>query len=91
MDLVHLFYECEESDIASYADDTTPYFCGTDTPSVITEIQITANKRFYWSEYNHLKANPVKSHLLLSTTTLLMDLLVTYRLPQIQLKFYLES
>ena len=26
IDLIDLFYGCEESNIASYADDTTPYF-----------------------------------------------------------------
>ena len=31
IDLIDLFYECDESDIGSYADDTTPYSCGTDT------------------------------------------------------------
>ena len=69
IDLIDLFYECEESDIASYADDTTPYSCRTDTQSVIAELQITAIKLFHWFEYNHLKANPGKSHLLLSTKT----------------------
>ena len=67
--LIDLFYECDESDIASYADDTTLYSCGIDTQSVIAELQITANKLFHWFEYNH-KANSGKSHLLLSTTTL---------------------
>ena len=67
--IIDLFYEFEESDIASYADDTTPYCCGTDTQSVIAELQITANKLFYWFECNHLKANPHKSLLLLSTKT----------------------
>ena len=59
IDLIDLFYECEESDIDS--DMTTPYFCGTDTQLVIAKLQITANKLF--------KANPGKSHLLLSTKT----------------------
>ena len=26
IDLIDLLYECEESNIANYADDTTPYF-----------------------------------------------------------------
>ena len=30
-DLIDLFYECEESDLASYADDTTPYSFASDT------------------------------------------------------------
>ena len=31
VNLINLFYECEESDIGSYADDTMSYSCGTDT------------------------------------------------------------
>ena len=38
IDLIDLFYECEESNIASYADDTTPYSCPRDTQTVISEI-----------------------------------------------------
>ena len=58
-----MFYECEESNIASYADDTTPYSCARDTQTVIS------SKFFHWFQYNHLKANPGKFHLLLSTKT----------------------
>ena len=35
--LIDLFYECEESNIASYADDTTPYSCASDIQTVISE------------------------------------------------------
>ena len=62
----------KKCDIANIADDTTPYTCGTDTQSVIAELHITANKPLHWFEYNHLKANPCKSHLgevLLTTST----------------------
>ena len=34
INMIDLFYECEENDIANYADDTTPYSCGTDIPTV---------------------------------------------------------
>ena len=38
IDLLHLFYKREESNnIASYADDTTPYSCARDTQTVISE------------------------------------------------------
>ena len=50
-------------------DIATPYSCGTDTQSVIVQLQITVNKLFHWFEYNYLKANPCKSHLLLSIKT----------------------
>ena len=67
IDLIDIFFICENDDIASYADDTTPYTCARDTPTVISELQSTSEKLFHWFEKNHLKANPEKCHLLLSS------------------------
>ena len=39
INMIDLFYECEENDIANYADDTTPYLCATDIPTVISELR----------------------------------------------------
>ena len=39
IDLTDLFYECEDSNIASYADDTTPYASGENIRVVILELQ----------------------------------------------------
>ena len=64
-----MFYECEESNIASYADDTTPYSCARDTQTVISELKSISSKLFHWFQYNHLKANLGKCHLLLSSKT----------------------
>ena len=63
--MIDLFYECEDSSVASYADDTTPYSCAADIRSVL-ELQASATKLFLWFKNNHLKANPEKSHILLS-------------------------
>ena len=63
IDLIDLFYEREESNIASYADDATPYSCARDTQTVIS------NRLFHRFQYNHLKTNPGKCHLLLSSKT----------------------
>ena len=38
INMIDLFYECEDSNVASYADDTTPYSCATDIPSVAKEL-----------------------------------------------------
>ena len=65
--MIDLFYECKENDIANYADDTTPYSCGTDIPTVISELQDIPTKVFNWFVNNHMKANPGKFHLLPST------------------------
>ena len=55
--MIDLFYECEENDIANYADDTTPYSCVTDIPTVISELQSISTKVFNWFGNNHMKAN----------------------------------
>ena len=65
--MIDLFHECEENDIANYADNTTSYSCGTDIPTVISELQAISTKVFNWFGNNHMKANPGKCHLLLST------------------------
>ena len=64
--MIDLFYEWEENSIANYADDTTPYSCGTDISIVISELQGISTKVFNWLGNNHMKANPNKCHLLLS-------------------------
>ena len=65
--MIDLFYECEYSIVASYANDTTPYSCATDIPSVAMELEVSVNKLFLWFKNNHLKANPGKYHILLSS------------------------
>ena len=67
INMIDLFYECKENDIANYADDTTPYSCGTDIPTVISELQDISTKVFNWFGNNHMKVNPGKCHQLLST------------------------
>ena len=62
--MTDLFYECKDSNVASYADHTTPYSCGTDMTSVALELQASASELFRWFKNNHLKANP---YILLST------------------------
>ena len=62
IDLTDLFYECEDSNIANYADDTIPYASGENIRVVISELQSLAFRLFKWFENNHMKANPGKSH-----------------------------
>ena len=46
IDVINLFYECEDCNVASYADDTTPNSCATDTPSLPLEVQVSAELNF---------------------------------------------
>ena len=39
IDLIDLFYECKDSNIANYVDDTTPYVCGENIWAVLSELQ----------------------------------------------------
>ena len=43
IDLIDVFHECEESNIASYAGDTAPYSCARDTQTVIFELKSLTN------------------------------------------------
>ena len=58
INMIDIFYVCENSNVASYAHDTTPYSCATDIPSVALELQASATKLFRWFKNNHLQANP---------------------------------
>ena len=64
--LIDLFYECEESNIASYADETTPYSCARDTQNVISQLKSLTN---FFTGSSPFQANPGKCYLLLSSKT----------------------
>ena len=65
--LCDLFLNVEDIDIASYADDNTPYTTGKSVPEVIEKLEDTSDKLFKWFSDNGMKANPDKCHLLLSS------------------------
>ena len=59
-----LFFVDITSDIADYADDTTPYICDKHFYNLISNLKFTVNKILCWSEYN-LRANASKCHFFL--------------------------
>ena len=65
--LCDLFFFLENIDVASYADDTTPYTCGSDFKEVIKYLEESSKILFKWFKDNYMKANADKCHLLLST------------------------
>ena len=69
IDLTDWFLECEDDNMSSYADDTNPYSCAQDISSVISEPQRITKKNFDWCRNNHMKANPEKCHVILSSNT----------------------
>ena len=65
--MIDFFFECDDSEIASYADDTTLFSCTDSISRVITQLQSTARTLFSWFTNNHMKRNPGKCHILLKT------------------------
>ena len=52
--------------IANYADDNSPFCTSNTIPRVINSLEVDAKNLLSWIQYNGLKANPDKFHLLLS-------------------------
>ena len=66
IDICDLFFVNITSDIANYADDTTPYECDQHCDNLINNIELTVEKIFNWFAFNNLKANASKCHFFLS-------------------------
>ena len=62
-----IFFDIIECDIASYADDNTPYNFGFNLDNVISNLEKSTNSLLNWFRENHMKANADKCHLLVSS------------------------
>ena len=62
-DMLHDINGC---DIASYADDNTPYASSSNLDAVINKLEESTNNLFQWFRNNHMKANADKCHLLVT-------------------------
>ena len=65
--LCDLILEHEDYFFSNYADDTTPYVVANNTTEVVENLTNITQKLFTWFANNHMKTNPSKCHLLLST------------------------
>ena len=63
---IDMFFIVSEIDIASFADDNTPYIGCTDTVSVINKLETVSTNIFKWYEQNAMKVNAEKCHVLLT-------------------------
>ena len=73
IDICDLFFINITSDIANYADDTTPYQCDQHCNNLISNLELFGKKIFNWFEYNNLKANASKYHFFLITLSTPFD------------------
>ena len=59
-----MFYDIDICDIASYADDNTPYTCDFNPEEVIQKLELTTNNLFEKFQNNHMKTDADTCHLL---------------------------
>ena len=64
--LCDLFLFLPNVDVASYADDNTPYSAGNTVDEVLRSLQNRSKSMFDWFENNGMRANPEKSNLILT-------------------------
>ena len=62
-----MFFTIEDTDIASYADDNTPYMSGDTIEGLIQSLEEVSKKLFKWFDDNLMKSNADKCHLLVNT------------------------
>ena len=62
-----MFFEKYERDIASYADDNTPYTYDSDLYTVFSKLKNCTDSLFTWFKENQMKPNGDKCHLLVRT------------------------
>ena len=64
--LCDMLFILEDIDIASYADDTTPYTSAQNLEELVIILEDISDKLFHCFTFNEMKVNESKSHLLLS-------------------------
>ena len=64
--LIDLFFITEDTDIASYADDNTPYVIADNIDGVIKSLEEASEILFKWFNDNLMKINADKCHLLVN-------------------------
>ena len=62
-----MFFIIEDTDIASYADDNTPYVIADNIDGVIKSLEEASEILFKWFNDNLMRINADKCHLLVST------------------------
>ena len=61
-----MFYDTDDLDIASYADDNTHYASSSNLDALINKPEESINSLFQWFRNNYMKVNADKCHLLVT-------------------------
>ena len=66
--MADLFFVLKDIDIASDADDSTPFIVKNNIDNVIASLEQVSDVLFNWFKNNRLKNNADKCHVLVSTS-----------------------
>ena len=65
--LADLFFILNHTEIANYADDSTPYAASDNIDDLVTSLEKSLKDLLKWFDDNLTKSNPDKCHLLVSS------------------------
>ena len=65
--LADLFFTLNNTEIANYADDTTPYAVSDNIDDLISSLERSSKDLLKWFDGNLMQSNPDKCHLLVSS------------------------
>ena len=83
-----MFYDINDCDIASYADDNTPYASSSNLDALIDKLEESSNNLFQRFRNNHMTANVAKCHLLVTGNYESLQILMTLKLKAVKKKNY---
>ena len=69
-----IFYIINDVNIANFADDNSPFIFNNSITEVLDLLEQESNKLYLWYEFNYLKSNADKYHLLLSSHDMNLEL-----------------
>ena len=61
-----MFYDINDCDNASYADDNTPYASSSNLDTIISKLEGSTSSLYQWFGNKHMKANADKCYLLVT-------------------------
>ena len=64
-----LFYLFINTNVCNIADDTTPYACNTDLPTLLHNLESDVTSAVIWFDANYMKLNQSKCHFMIASNS----------------------
>ena len=79
-----MFYDINDCDIASYANNNSPYASSSNLDAVIKKLEGSTNNLFQWFRNNPMKVNDDKCYLLVTVTMKSLQILMNLKLKAVK-------